>query len=255
MNNIREKLIKFKTDSNQIVCITCYDASFSKILDDLKIDIVLVGDSLGMVIQGENNTHDVKIEEVSYHTECVAKNKNNFILMSDMPKNSYQTSENALLNAKKLIKSKADIVKVEYKDEYKNIIKKLISENIPVCGHLGLLPQYVSQKEDIRVYGKNETESNIILEEAKALEKLGVDIVLLECVDKKLSEKITKALSIPVIGIGSGEFCDGQVQVLYDIIGISSNPPKFSKNYLLNTNSIPSAIEKFYKYVKNISII
>ena len=97
--------------------------------------------------------------------------------------------------------------------------------------------------------------SNIILEKAKTLEKLGVDIVLLECVDKKLSEKIAKALSIPVIGIGSGELCDGQVQVLYDIIGISSNPPKFSKNYLLNTKSIPAAIEKFYKYVKNISII
>ena len=146
-------------------------------------------------------------------------------------------------------------MKIEYKDKHKDIIKKLISEDIPVCGHLGLLPQYISQKEDIRVYGKNDIERNTILEQAITLEKLGVDIVLLECVDKKLSGSITKTLNIPVIGIGSGEFCNGQVQVLYDIIGISSNPPKFSKNYLLDSKDIVSAIEKFYNYVKNISII
>jgi len=255
MSKIRKKLINFKKNANQIVCITCYDASFSKILDDLKIDIVLVGDSLGMVIQGKKNTHDVKIEEISYHTNCVSQNKNNFILMADMPKNSYNDVDTALLNAKKLIKSNADIVKIEYKDKHKDIIKKLISEDIPVCGHLGLLPQYISQKEDIRVYGKNDIERNTILEQAITLEKLGADIVLLECVDKKLSESITKTLNIPVIGIGSGEFCNGQVQVLYDIIGISSNPPKFSKNYLLDSKDIVSAIEKFYNYVKNISII
>ena len=116
-----------------------------------------------MVIQGENNTHDVKFEEVSYHTESVAKNKNNFILMSDMPKNSLDTPEDALLNAKKLIKSKADIIKIEYKDEYKDIIKELISENVSVCGHLGLLPQHVLQKEDIRIYGRNDAEKILFL--------------------------------------------------------------------------------------------
>lgn len=254
MNSIREKLINYKKDGNQIVCITCYDASFSKILDDLKIDIVLVGDSLGMVIKGENDTHNVKFEEILYHTESVAKNKNNFILMADMPKNSLDTSEIALLNAKNLIKYKADIIKIEYKDEHKDIIKELISENVPVCGHLGLLPQHVLQKEDIRIYGRNDAEKNIIFEQARTLEKLGVEIVLLECVDKNLSKSITRELGIPVIGIGSGEFCDGQVQVLYDIIGVSNNPPKFSKNYLLGSKSIPLAIEKFYSYVKNLNI-
>ena len=252
MNNIRDRFNKYIEECNQIVCVTCYDASFSKILDDLKIDIVLVGDSLGMVVKGEDDTHSVTIDEVAYHTSCVAKHKNNFVLMSDMPINSCLDKNTALLYAKKLLNVSADIVKIEYQDENKNIIEELISENIPVCGHLGFLPQYISDKKDVRIYGKNKSEWDQILGQAKTLDNLGVDMILLECVDKDLSKLITQSISIPVIGIGSGESCNGQVQVLYDIIGISKSPPRFSKNYLKESSGITEAIKNFYDYVKAI---
>ena len=253
MSRIKEKFNHYVKVNNQIVCVTCYDASFSKILDDLKIDIVLVGDSLGMVIKGDRDTHSVKKEEILYHTSCVAKNKKNFLLMSDMPINSYKDKDSAISFAKKLLNIDADIIKIEYQDIHKDIVKEIISENIPVCGHLGFLPQYALKKEDIRVYGKTQLEHDKILRQAKELENLGVEIILLECVDKKLSKYITELVNVPVIGIGSGESCNGQVQVIYDIIGISNNPPKFSKNFLEESLSIKEAIKKFHDYVKNLN--
>ena len=253
MSKIREKFNQYVEGKNQIVCVTCYDASFSKILDDLKIDIVLVGDSLGMVIKGDENTHSVKKDEILYHTSCVSKHKKYFLLMSDMPINSYNDKDSAIIFAKKLLEINADIVKIEYQDEHKNIIKEMISENIPVCGHLGFLPQYCVKKEGIRVYGKTELEHDKIFRQAKELENLGVEMILLECVDKKLSKLITQSVNVPVIGIGSGESCNGQVQVIYDIIGISKNPPSFAKNFLEESSSIKEAIKKFHDYVKNLN--
>jgi 3-methyl-2-oxobutanoate hydroxymethyltransferase len=253
MSKIREKFNQYVEAKNQIVCVTCYDASFSKILDDLKIDIVLVGDSLGMVIKGDDNTHSVQKDEILYHTACVAKSKKNFLLMSDMPINSYNDKNSAIIFAKKLLEINADIVKIEYQDEHKNIIKEIITENIPVCGHLGFLPQFSIKKEDIRVYGRTEFEHDKIFRQAKELENLGVEMILLECVDKKLSKLITQSVNIPVIGIGSGESCNGQVQVIYDIIGISKNPPRFAKNFLEESSSIKEAIKKFHDYVKNLN--
>ena len=173
--------------------------------------------------------------------------------MSDMPINSCLNKITALTYAKKLINVSADIVKIEYRNENRSIIEALVSENIPVCGHLGFLPQYALEKKDIRIYGKIQSEHNQILEQAKTLENLGVDIILLECVDKELSKLITRSTNIPVIGIGSGKNCNGQVQVLYDIIGISAKAPKFSKNYLKDSSSIIEAIKKFHDYVKSIN--
>jgi len=252
MNNIKKKLNKYIEKKKQISCITCYDASFCKILSDSNVDIVLVGDSLGMVIKGEENTHNVTIDEILYHTNCVATYKKNFILMVDMPINSYYNPELAVLNAKKILDVNADIIKIEYKDEHKSVVENLISKNIPVCAHLGYLPQYTYKKEDTRIYGKDKTEHKQIFEQAKTLENLGVDIILLECVDSNLSKLITDSINIPVIGIGSGEYCNGQVQVLYDIIGISNNPPRFSKDYLKGSDSVADAINKFCNYVKKI---
>ena len=252
MSNIKKKLNSYIDEKNQIVCITCYDASFSKILDDLSIDIVLVGDSLGMVIKGETNTHNVTIEDILYHTTCVAKNKNNFILMADLPINSYKDPEIAYTNSKKLLDKKADIVKIEYKDNHAEIVKTLISKNIPVCAHIGLLPQYASSIQDIRIYGKDRDERDKLLQQAHSLEKLGANMILLECVNSELSKDITNSVKIPVIGIGSGEFCNGQVQVLYDLIGVTNNPPKFSKDFLKENGSIKKALKDFYNYVKSI---
>ncbi|MBT7542673.1 MAG: 3-methyl-2-oxobutanoate hydroxymethyltransferase [Gammaproteobacteria bacterium] len=252
MNKIKVKLNKYIKNNEQIVCITCYDASFSKILNDLEVDIVLVGDSLGMVIKGEVNTHNVTIKEALYHTACVAKYKKDFILMADMPINSYDDPSLALINAKKFIEEKVDIVKLEYQDNHEKAVKEIIKANIPVCGHLGFLPQYATKKEEIKIYGKNKIEQDHILSQAKKLDSLGVSLILLECVYPELSKIITDSVSVPVIGIGSGEMCNGQVQVLYDIIGISNNPPRFSKDYLKGSDNIASAIKNFYNYVKAI---
>ncbi len=250
MNKIKAKLNKYIKNNEQIVCITCYDASFSKILNDLQVDIVLVGDSLGMVIKGEVNTHNVTINEALYHTACVAKYKKDFILMADMPINSYDDPSLALINAKKFIEEKVDIVKLEYQDNHEKAVKEIIKANIPVCGHLGFLPQYATKKEEIKIYGKNKIEQDHILSQAKKLDSLGVSLILLECVYPELSKIITDSVSVAVIGIGSGEMCNGQVQVLYDIIGISNNPPRFSKDYLKGSDNIASAIKNFYNYVK-----
>ena len=252
MNSIKKKLKKYLLDNNQIVCITCYDASFSKILNDLKIDIVLVGDSLGMVIKGDTNTHNVTLDEIIYHSSCVAKNKKNFIMMADMPINSYDDSNAAYLNSRRLLDNNVDIVKLEYQDKHKSIIEKLVEENIPVCGHIGLLPQIAFEKKDLRIYGREVEERDKLIRQAKDLEELGVDIVLLECVHKEVTKEITDSINIPVIGIGSGESCNGQVQVLYDILGISNKPPKFSKNYLKDADSVSNAIKNFSNYVKKI---
>jgi|LWDU01.1.fsa_nt_gi 3-methyl-2-oxobutanoate hydroxymethyltransferase len=252
MNKIKVKLNKYIKNNEQIVCITCYDASFSKILNDLQVDIVLVGDSLGMVIKGEVNTHNVTINEALYHTACVAKYKKDFILMADMPINSYDDPSLALINAKKFIEEKVDIVKLEYQDNHEKAVKEIIKANIPVCGHLGFLPQYATKKEEIKIYGKNKIEQDHILSQAKKLDSLGVSLILLECVYPELSKIITDSVSVAVIGIGSGEMCNGQVQVLYDIIGISNNPPRFSKDYLKGSDNIASAIKNFYNYVKAI---
>ena len=252
MNSIKKKLKSYIRDKNQIFCITCYDASFGKILNDLRIDIVLVGDSLGMVIKGDTTTHNVTIDEMIYHSSCVAKTKQNFIMMADMPINSYEDSDIAYLNSRKLLDNNVDIIKLEYQDKHQSIIKKLVEENIPVCGHIGLLPQIAFEKKDLRIYGREAEERDKLIRQAKDLEELGVDIVLLECVHAEVTKEITDSINIPVIGIGSGESCNGQVQVLYDILGISNNPPKFSKNYLKDADSVSNAIKNFSNYVKKI---
>jgi 3-methyl-2-oxobutanoate hydroxymethyltransferase len=169
-----------------------------------------------------------------------------------MPINCYEDSDMAYLNSRKLLDNNVDIIKFEYQDKHQSIIKKLVEENIPVCGHIGLLPQIAFKKKDLRIYGREAEERDKLIRQAKDLEELGVDIVLLECVHAEVTKEITDSINIPVIGIGSGESCNGQVQVLYDILGISNNPPKFSKNYLKDADSVSNAIKNFSNYVKKI---
>ena len=253
MNKIKKTLKEYVDSNRQISCVTCYDSSFAKILSDSGIDIILVGDSLGMVIKGEKNTHSVTMQEIIYHSKCVAKNKKSSILMVDMPIDSYINELSAIKNSREILKNNVDIVKLEYKDEHKDIIEKLISNNIPVCAHLGYLPQFFSDQGDVRIYGKSDIEKNKILEQAKVLDKMGVDIILLECVESNLAKEITNILNTPVIGIGSGNHCDGQVQVLYDLIGVSENPPKFSTNFLQESKSVEEAIKKFKTHISKLN--
>jgi len=238
-----------KETGNKITCLTAYDYNFAKVFNDAKVDIILVGDSLGMVIQGSKNTLKVSVDDMTYHTKIVSKACSYSYLIADMPYLSYEDEITSLKNARELINSGAKMVKLEGADNL-NIFKKLIDNNIEVCGHLGLQPQSVEKLGGFKVQGKDKESGGKILKDAIKLQEIGVKLLVLECIPKSLATKISQTLKIPTIGIGAGSKCDGQVLVSYDILGLG-NPPKFSKNFLSATNSIKQATLNFIKEVKN----
>jgi len=247
-----EQLKSFKDSNEKITCLTAYDASFSKLFDECGIDIILVGDSLGNVIQGGENTLAVSMDDMIYHTKVVSKGIQKSLLIADMPYQSYSNAEQTLENAKRLINVGAQMVKFEGGQEHKDSFKMLQDNNIPVCGHLGLQPQSVLEMGGYKVQGRDEKSANKILEDAKLLESWGVEVLVLECVPAKLAQTISQVLNIPTIGIGAGSDCDGQVLVSYDMLGINTQRmPKFVKNFLSSNNSIESAVKDFIRSVKN----
>ncbi len=247
-----EQLKSFKDSNEKITCLTAYDASFSKLFDECGIDIILVGDSLGNVIQGGENTLAVSMDDMIYHTKVVSKGIQKSLLIADMPYQSYSNAEQTLENAKRLINVGAQMVKFEGGQEHKDSFKILQDNNIPVCGHLGLQPQSVLEMGGYKVQGRDEKSANKILEDAKLLESWGVEVLVLECVPAKLAQTISQVLNIPTIGIGAGSDCDGQVLVSYDMLGINTQRmPKFVKNFLSSNNSIESAVKDFIRSVKN----
>ncbi len=239
-----------KKTKTKITALTAYDALFANIIDNSGLDIILVGDSLGMVVQGCDNTLSVSMADMLYHTKIVAKQVKNTLLVADMPYKSYENTELALKNANKFYQCGVKMIKLEGGSEKASVIKALIANDIAVCGHLGLLPQSIKKIADYKVQGRSQDEADKIIKDAKLLEQIGVKMLVLECVPAKLAKKITNILKIPVIGIGAGIDCDGQVLVLTDILGISK-PPKFAKNFLVETNSIAGAIKAFAKAVKS----
>ncbi len=240
-----DKLLKYYKEGKKISCVTAYDASMSKFLESQDINIVLVGDSLGQVIKGDKTTHAVSIEDIIYHTKCVMSGINKSLLMVDLPKNTYDSKKQALYFSKKVFnETQADIIKLEVKNNIE-IVKYLINNNIPICAHLGLLPQSIKSKAGFRKYGKTSREANSIIKEAFSLDAIGVTMILLECIDNKLSRKITNMISCPVIGIGSGSHLDGQVAVIYDLLGISFN--KISSLSKDNSKYIEKIIKEFSK--------
>ena len=240
-----DKFLKNYQKGKKISCVTAYDASMSKFLESQDINIVLVGDSLGQVIKGDKTTHNVSINEIIYHTNCVMSGINKSLLMVDLPKNTYDTKKQALYYSKKVLsETHADIIKLEVKNNI-DIIEYLIKKNIPICAHLGLLPQSIKSRSGFRKYGKTLKEANSIIKNAVSLNTLGVKMILLECIDTKLSRKITNNISCPVIGIGSGPYLDGQVAVIYDLLGISFN--KISSLSKDNSKHIEKIIKEFSK--------
>ncbi|CAB5497297.1 3-methyl-2-oxobutanoate hydroxymethyltransferase (EC [Bathymodiolus thermophilus thioautotrophic gill symbiont] len=239
-----------KQSGEKITCLTAYDASFAQLFDECNIDIILVGDSLGNVIQGDKNTLGVSMDDMIYHTQATAKNTNKALLIADMPYQSYTTTAQTLANAQRLINAGADMVKFEGGREFEACFKLLQNHNIPVCGHLGLQPQSVLKIGGYKVQGRDQHSAERILTDAKALENWGVKTIVIECVPAKLGKQISQSLTIPIIGIGAGVDCDGQVLVSYDMLGITQNPPKFVKNFLTNS-SIQSATKDFIQAVKN----
>lgn len=243
-------LFTMKQQDEKISCLTAYDASFSLVIDQAGIDVMLVGDSLGMVIQGKSTTVPVSIADMVYHTKAVVNARKRAFIVADLPFLSYSTPKIALKNAARLMQSAgAQMVKLE--GAHIDIIKFLVGFGVPVCGHLGLLPQSINQIGVYKIQGKNQKDAEKIVDDAINIEHAGAKLLVLECVPADLAAKVTKMLKIPVIGIGAGVNCDGQVLVLYDMLGISiGRRPKFSKNFLQTSSSISEAIQQFHDAVK-----
>jgi len=239
-------LQKMKQNGEKISTITAYDASFAKLFDQAGIHAILIGDSLGMVLQGNDDTLPVDIEHMAYHTQCVKRGVEETLIISDMPFMSYATKEQAFANAAKLMQAGASMVKIEGGLWLVETIEGLVERGIPVCAHLGLTPQSVNVFGGFKVQGRNDNKAQEMIEHAKAVEAAGAQLLVLECIPASLGKAISQAVSIPTIGIGAGKDTDGQILVMHDALGIScSYMPKFSRNFLIDTGDIKKAIELY----------
>jgi 3-methyl-2-oxobutanoate hydroxymethyltransferase len=245
-------LQRMKADGEKIACLTCYDASFAMLLDAADVDVVLVGDTLGMVIQGHDTTVPVSIDHMVYHCAAVARGLQRPFLIGDMPFMSYPTKELALANAVRLMQEGgAQMVKLESGGRQTEIVEFLAGHDIAVCAHLGLKPQSVHKTGGFRVQGREREAAARLLDEAQRLEAAGADIVLLECVPAQLGKAITAELHVPVIGIGAGPDVDGQILVLYDMLDITTGrKPRFVRNFMEEAHGNVEALQRYVQAVK-----
>ena len=245
-------LQKMAQEGNRIAMLTCYDASFAVVLEEAGVDSLLIGDSLGNVLQGHESTLPVTLRDMVYHTECVARGSKRAFVVADMPFGSFQVSpQETLRNAAELMAAGAQMVKIEGGRPMVETIEFLTDRGIPVCGHLGLTPQSVHQLGGYRVQGKGETEGQRLLKEAKQLEQAGAGMIVLEAIPAALARDVTAAITIPTIGIGAGADCSGQVLVLHDMLDVyPGKKAKFVKNYMRPAGSIQGAVELYVKEVK-----
>ncbi len=246
-------LAKMRAEGEPIAALTCYDASYAVLVDEANADIVLVGDSLGMVIQGHDTTVPVTMDQMVYHTQAVSRGTHRPFLVSDLPFMSYTSPEQALTNSVRLMQEGgARMVKLESGAEQLRIVEFLTDHDIPVCAHLGLRPQSVHKTGGFRVQGRQQEAAARIVQEAQELQQAGADIVLLECVPNELGEAVTKALQVPVIGIGAGPHVSGQIQVLYDVLDITpGRKPKFVRNFQQGLDSPLAALKAYVAAVKS----
>lgn len=236
----------------KIAVLTAYDASFARVLDAAGVEVLLVGDSLGMVIQGHPSTLPVTLDEMRYHTRCVAAGCERAFIVADLPFGSYQPSpDHAFSAAAQLMAAGAHMVKLEGGAVMVDTVAFLTQRGIPVCAHLGLLPQSVNQLGGYKVQGRDEAAAAQLLADARALEAAGASMIVLELVPAALAQAVTAALAIPTIGIGAGGDCSGQVLVLYDVLGLYPNAPKFSKNFLAGADGIETAVRAYVAAVKS----
>ncbi|PWI34592.1 3-methyl-2-oxobutanoate hydroxymethyltransferase [Vibrio albus] len=245
-------LMRWKQEGRKFASVTAYDASFAQLFEEQDMPVLLVGDSLGMVLQGRTDTLPVTVEDIAYHTACVRAGSPNSLLMSDMPFMSCTTPEQACANAAKIMQAGANMVKVEGGEWLVDTVKMLTDRAVPVCAHLGLTPQSVNIFGGYRVQGREQEQGEQMLKDALALQNAGAQVVVLECVPAALAQTITEALDIPVIGIGAGNATDGQILVMHDMFGISANyMPKFSKNFLAETGDIRKAVANYIEQVES----
>jgi 3-methyl-2-oxobutanoate hydroxymethyltransferase len=245
-------LLKMRSEGEKITMLTAYDASFAALMDRAGVEMLLVGDSLGMVCQGHNSTLPVTIEEVAYHTASVARGNETAFLAADMPFGSYATPEATFNNAVKLMQAGAQMVKLEGGDWLCDTIRFLTERAIPVCAHLGLTPQSVHQFGGFKVQAKTEHAANKLRSDALALQEAGATVLILEAIPAGLAKEVTDSLAIPTIGIGAGPHCAGQVLVMHDMLGVfPGHKPRFVKNFMEGQTSIQGGVEAFIAAVKD----
>ncbi|HSH74000.1 MAG TPA: 3-methyl-2-oxobutanoate hydroxymethyltransferase [Methylophilaceae bacterium] len=236
----------------KIAALTSYDSSFATLCESAGVEILLVGDSLGMVLQGGNNTLAVTLHDMQYHTRCVAKGSKTAYIIADMPFGSYQQSpEQAMRNAARLMAAGAHMIKLEGGDVMLETVEFLVKRGIPVCAHLGFTPQSVNQLGGYRIQGRSEEDAAQLLADAQGLQQSGASLIVLEMIPAELAKRVTAALSIPTIGVGAGIDCDGQVLVLQDLLGIfAGKSPRFAKNFMQGASSIQEAVANYVQAVK-----
>jgi 3-methyl-2-oxobutanoate hydroxymethyltransferase len=245
-------LQSMKQDSEKFAVLAAYDATFAHFISEAEVEVILVGDSLGMVIQGHDTTLPVTVEQIAYHTAAVKRGAKRSFIIADMPFMSYGDSDTALKNAATLMQAGAQMVKLEGGEWLAETFHKMSERGIPTCAHLGLTPQSVNKFGGYKVQGRDADHAQQILNDAHTLEQAGADLLVLECVPTALAAEITRTLTIPVIGIGAGPNTDAQVLVLYDMLGLTpTRAPKFTKNFLRDNEDIPAALRAYVEEVKS----
>lgn len=248
-------LQSLKQSGEKITMLTCYDATFAHACNQAGVEVLLVGDSLGMVLQGHDSTLPVSNDEMAYHVACVKRGNQDALILADLPFMANATLEQTLNNSAQLMRAGAHMVKVEGAVWLAESIRLLTERGIPVCAHMGLTPQTVNVLGGYKVQGRNENQARQMRADAIALEQAGAAMLLLECVPSELAKEITHAVKIPVIGIGAGSDTDGQVLVLHDMLGLSltGRVPKFVKNFMTGQPDIASALSAYVAQVKAVS--
>jgi 3-methyl-2-oxobutanoate hydroxymethyltransferase len=245
-------LQQYRADARKFSVLTCYDATFAKTLSEAGIDVMLVGDTLGMILQGHDSTLPVTVEDMAYHTACVARGNTGSLIMADFPFMAGASVERALNAAQQLMAAGAHVVKLEGGGWLGDTITRLGQNGVPVCAHLGLTPQSVNALGGFRVQGRDEDSARDLINDALRLEDAGADLLLLECVPRSVTARICQQVSVPVIGIGAGPECDGQVLVLHDMLGLNTgHVPRFVRDFMAETDTIPDAIASYDRAVRD----
>lgn len=240
-----------KNAGEKFAVLTAYDATFARLADEAGIEVLLVGDSLGNVLQGHDSTLPVTVDQIAYHTTTVARGNRNALVIADLPFGSYSTPTQAFESSAALMRAGAHMVKLEGGLWLTETIHALTERSMPVCAHLGLMPQSVNTYGGFKVQGRQPDAAQRILDEALAVEAAGASLLVIECVPRALGEKIARSLRIPVIGIGAGPDTDAQVLVLHDMLGLNPRPPKFVRNFLVDGGSIAGALAGYRDAVVN----
>ncbi len=245
-------LQKMLQEHDPITMLTCTDASFAALLDVAEVDVFLIGDSLGMVVQGHDSTLPVTMDDMVYHTRCVARKTNRALVLGDMPFGSYQRSpQQAFENAAHLMSAGAHMVKLEGGEIMAPTVEFLVSRGIPVCGHIGLTPQSVHALGGFKVQGKSDDAAEALVKAGKSLQDAGASMMVIELVPAEVGKSVTAALDIPTMGIGAGPRCSGQILNLYDMLDIyQGRKPRFVKNFMNGADSISTAVANYVKEVK-----